>query len=426
PERVPSESKPPDKSGNYKPHQINKCAVIGAGVMGGGIAQLLAAHGLPVRIKDLNYPLLATALKEAKKIYDDGVKRKKIKKNKMTSGMGLISPTITYSGFANADLVIEAVTEDMKIKKIVFSEVSKIVRQNTILASNTSCLSVQKMAESTNNPGKVIGMHFFNPVHRMPLIEVIRTKNTDDSTVATLVDFSRKLGKVVIVVNDSCGFLINRILLPYLTEAGFLLEEGVDMEKVDRIMTRFGMPVGPFALMDEIGIDVGYKVADILESVFGERMKVPSILSKIYREKLFGKKTGRGFFIYINKKSGKIPNKEIYNLLPPIKKQPVISQPVVSDKDILCRMVYRMVNEGCRCLEESVCQEPSDIEVGMIMGIGFPAFRAGLLHYADSIGMDKIVKELERFAGTAGTGSERFKPCNYLIKLAQQKQKFFN
>ena len=397
------------------PRQIRKCGILGAGVMGGGIAQLLSFYGLPVRMRDLSYQAIGRGLKQAREVYDYAVKKRKIKSNQATVGMGLISSTTGCDGFANADLIIEAVIEDMKIKKQVFAELNAIAGPATILASNTSCLSIGRMAEAVKNKERVAGMHFFNPVHRMPLVEIIRTTHTSDETIATIVEFSKRLGKTPIVVSDSCGFLINRILLPYLNEAGFLLEDGADFETVDRIMLGFGMPMGPFALMDEIGLDVGYKVALILEENFGERMKASAILKNIYERKWFGKKTSKGF--YIHKGKNKIPNKGIYGL---ITNRRNLS---ISDDDILNRMLYRMINESARCLDEKVCLEPSDVDIGMIMGTGFPPFKGGLLRYADSVGTDKIVSELEMFK--ANLKSERFTPCGYLVELAKRREKFY-
>lgn len=386
-----------------QPRRIHKCGILGAGVMGGGIAQLFSFYGLPVRIKDLNYQALGRALKHAGEVYEYAAKKKKIRLNQAIVGMGLISTTTDYSGFSNADLIVEAVIEDMKIKKSVWKEVDAFTKPDAIFASNTSCLSVSAMTEGVKNKARVAGMHFFNPVHRMPLVEIIRANETSDETVATIVEFSKKIGKTPIVVKDSCGFLVNRILLPYLNEAGFMLDEGINFERIDSICVKFGMPMGPFTLVDEIGLDVGYKVALILEENFGPRMKVAEILKKAYAQKWLGKKCGKGF--YIHKGKNKFPNKEIYNFTGRQKSN-------LSDEDILKRMLYRMINEAGFCLQEKVCAQASDIDIGMIMGIGFPPFRGGLLHYANSVGCDKIVEDLERFKEKFS--SDRFAPCNYL------------
>lgn len=362
------------------PRKIRKCAVLGAGVMGGGISQAFSASGHPVRMKDLNYSALGKGLKQAKEVYDYAVKKRKLKSAQAIFGMGLISTTTEYSGFSNADLIVEAVVEDMQVKKNVFRQLGEVADSRAILASNTSCLSIAEMSEGVKDKGRVIGMHFFNPVHRMPLIEIIRAPETSDETVATLVEFSKSIGKFPIVVKDSCGFLVNRILIPYLNEAGFLLGEGISLERIDNLMLNFGMPMGPFALIDEIGLDVGYKVALLLEEHYGERMKTAPILKKLYEQKWFGKKTGMGF--YIHKGKDKKLNQEVYKFISR-------KSPALSDEDILKRMLYRMINEAAMCLEEKVCNEPSDVDLAMIMGTGFPPFLAGLLRYADAAGLGK-------------------------------------
>ena len=398
-----------------QPRKINKCAVLGAGVMGGGIAQLFSFFRLPVRMKDLNYSALGRGLKQAREVFSYAFKKRKIKESQLNLGMALISPTCDYSGFNSADLIVEAVLEDMQIKKKVFGELDGIAKPDAILASNTSCLSIAQMGEGVKNKTRLIGMHFFNPVHRMPLIELIRTQETSEETIATMVEFSKRLGKTPIVVKDSCGFLINRILLPYLIEAVFILEEGASFERIDKICLAFGLPMGPFSLVDEIGLDVGYKVALLLEESFGPRMAVPEILKKVYEKKWFGKKTQKGFYAYKGK--NKIANKEIYNF---IAKRDCRYH---SDEEILQRMLYRMINEAAACLEEKVCDEPSCVDIGMIMGTGFPPFRGGLLRYADSVGCENILEKLEKFKKEVN--AKRFSPSDYLISLAKDNKKFY-
>lgn len=394
---------------------IKKCAVLGAGVMGGGIAQLLSFYDIPTRLKDINYEALKTALKVSKGLFDYAAKKRILKPNQLTYKLGLVSPTVTYKGFENTDLVIEAVAEDLNIKKNVFKELSQIVSSETILASNTSSLPIIRIGELTGAEDRVVGLHFFNPVHRMPLVEVIKSSKTSDETMATVIAFARRIGKVVIVVKDVVGFLINRILLSYLNEAGFLLEQGVEIERVDRIARNFGMPLGPIELIDEIGIDVGYKVAKILEDAYGPRMAVASILEEVKKKGLLGKKSKCGF--YIHKKEKKIPNPDIYKLIK-------YSNPIqISDEVALKRMVYTMINEAARCLEEDVVDRPQTVDIGMIMGTGFPPFRAGLLRYADSIGIENIVMDLRNFERELNAA--RFKPCDYLLNLEKKGKGFY-
>lgn len=397
------------------PRKIHKCGLLGAGVMGGGIAQLFSYYGIQVRMKDLNYQALGKGLKQAKEVYDFGVKKRKIRPNQADAGMGLISVTTDYSGFQNTDLIVEAVVEDMNIKKKVWNEVSAVASKDAIIVSNTSCLSVEGMSSAIQNKERAVGMHFFNPVHRMPLIEIIRAPQTNDEAVATIVEFSRRIGKTPIVVKDSCGFLVNRILLPYLNEAGFLLMEGIDFERIDKICLKFGMPMGPFTLMDEIGLDVGYKVAVLLEEHFGPRMKVADVLKKVYAKKWFGKKTGMGF--YVHKGKEKYANKEIASLVGACKSSLIV------DEEILKRIIYKMINEAAMCLHEGVCREPSDVDIGMIMGIGFPPFKGGLLRYADSIGADEVVNKLGVFKEKVN--QERFAVCDYLREMSKNRGKFY-
>lgn len=399
-----------------KPARVDKCGIVGAGVMGGGIAQLLGFYDIPSRLKDINYEALKTALKTAKGLFDYAAKKRILRKHQIDYKLGLISPTITYKGFENTDLVIEAVVEDLNIKQKVFKELGEITTCAAVLASNTSSLPITKIAEAVNSPDRVVGLHFFNPVHRMPLVEVIRSSKTSDQALATTIRFARRIGKVVIVVKDVPGFLINRILLSYLNEAGFLFEEGMKIEDIDRIARDFGMPMGPIELIDEIGVDVGYKVAKILEGAYGERMRAAPILEKVKNKAFPGKKTKSCF--YIRAKNKKMPNPDIYKIAGTPR-----ADSAISDEVALKRMIYIMINEAARCLEEGVADRPQTVDIGMIMGTGFPPFRAGLLRYADSLGPDNIVRTLYDFEKTKK--AERFRPCNYLINMAQTKKGFY-
>ncbi len=392
---------------------IHKVGVIGAGVMGGGIAQLVSSRNIPVRVKDINDKALGGALAEARRIYEGALKRRKIKKTELENKMGLISVGLTTRGLKRADIIIEAVVEDMKIKKKVFEELDGLAGPNAILASNTSSLSVTEMGTATKNPERVVGLHFFNPVNRMPLVEVIRAEKTSDAVVEQTIQFARGLGKTVIVVKDRPGFLVNRLLLPYMNEAAYLLEEGVAPRTIDKIATDFGMPMGPIELTDQVGVDVGYKVAHILEEAFGERMKVADILKQVYDKKFLGKKTGKGFYAYSGK--AKTVNTEI--TYPSVRSS-------ASSEDALKRMIYIMINEAARCLEEGVIDSAGTVDIGMVMGTGFPPFRAGLLSYADSIGLDKIIQDLKRFQETVS--KTRFQISPTLEKLASEGKRFYS
>lgn len=396
---------------------IKKCGVIGAGVMGGGIAQILSDKNITVRLKDINYDALGKGLKAAADIYGQAVKRRKIKKSEAELRMSRISTTLDYSGFQNADCVIEAVVENMDIKKKVFAELGSQVPEHAILCTNTSALSVTEMAKVAKNPGRVIGLHFFNPVNRMPLIEIIHTEMTSPETIAATLELTKRLGKTPIIVKDSSGFLVNRILLGYINEAARIWEEGMPFTAIDRIVTNFGMPMGPFILSDEVGLDVGLKVLHILHENLGDRFKPISAFEKIYQKKLLGKKSGKGFYIH---KKGKrpAPNAEVEDTLNGVKKYSV------SESEALTRMMYVMINEAARCLEEKIIDDASVVDVGMIMGTGFPPFRGGLLRYADSIGPGKIVNELLQLREKYS--ADRFRPCRYLMGLKENSKTFYS
>ncbi|MBI5149459.1 MAG: enoyl-CoA hydratase/isomerase family protein [Candidatus Omnitrophica bacterium] len=396
------------------PARIEKCGVLGAGVMGGGIAQLLSYSDIWVRLKDINYDALALGVRSAAKLYRDAVKKRRMKPHEAVVKMDKITTTLDYSGFTNADIVIEAVVENMEVKRKVFRELSAAVGPQTILATNTSALSVTEMAKETKDPAKVIGLHFFNPVHKMPLVEIITTAHTSKETLASTLTLVKRLGKTPIVVKDSCGFVVNRILLGYINEAGRLLEEGLSIVAVDKIMTDFGMPMGPFTLTDEVGLDVGSKVLHILEKGLGERFKPVDIFEKVCARGFLGKKSGKGFYLY---QGQHVPNPAVTAGTKP-------GDGAASDnEEALRRMLYLMINEAARCLEEGIVDAPGAIDVGMIFGTGFPAFHGGLLRYADTIGLAPIVAELNRLRDKFQ--AERFRPAAYLMKLQDEKKKFY-
>jgi 3-hydroxyacyl-CoA dehydrogenase/enoyl-CoA hydratase/3-hydroxybutyryl-CoA epimerase len=396
-----------------KPQDIKTCGILGAGVMGGGIAQALSAKDIWSRMKDINYDAVAKGYQAAAKIYGQAVMKRRMKKHEAEGKMAHITGTTDYHGFKHLDMVIEAVVENMDVKKKVFKELSDVTGPQTILATNTSALSVTEMGKQTKDPSKVIGIHFFNPVHRMPLIEVITTPATSKETIVATLNLVKRLGKTPILVKDSCGFVVNRILLAYINEAGRILEETGDMVAIDKTMTDFGMPMGPFTLSDEVGLDVGIKVLHILENAFGERFKPVSIFDKVAEKKWYGKKTNKGFYVHEKQRE---PNGEINSLLPGGRKG--------LDKDECTkRLVYIMLNEAAGCLQDDIVDNAGAIDIGMIFGTGFPPFRGGLLKYADDTGIDKVVSELEQLQKKLN--AERFKPNPYLLKLKETKKKFF-
>lgn len=396
---------------------VTRTGVVGAGVMGGGIAQLFAAKSVRVRMKDVNWEAVTKGFSTAHAIFKKQLERKKIRRYELLNGMAFIEGTTSYDGFHHVDLVVEAVIESMEIKKQVFRELDERVRPEAILASNTSSLSITELASVVKDPSRVVGMHFFNPVHKMPLVEIIRGEKTSDQAVAAIFEFSKKLGKTPIVVKDGPGFVVNRILAPYLNEAVHLLEEGVSARHMDDVIERFGMPMGPCTLLDEVGLDVAVKVSKVLFGAFGERMKPPTIFDKVAAEQRFGRKSGRGIYVYDSTGKKKTEDADW------LRKLGIDGRGCkVKDDDIVKRLMYLMVNEASRCLEEQLVRQTPDIDVGVIFGLGFAPFRGGLLRYADDLGIEAIVNDLDFLAKTYG---ERFKPCHYLQNKAVSREKFY-
>jgi 3-hydroxyacyl-CoA dehydrogenase/enoyl-CoA hydratase/3-hydroxybutyryl-CoA epimerase len=395
--------------------EFNKIGVLGAGLMGGGIAQLMAHNDLPARMKDINLAAVAKGMEAAARVFSESVKRRRMTPKEMQNKMAFISGSADYSGFKNADLVIEAIVEILDVKKKVFAEIDALLPAHAILASNTSSLPITEMAAATKRPDQFAGLHFFNPVHRMPLIEVIRGADTSDATVASLVAFSKKIGKTpIVVMKDSAGFLVNRILGAYMAEAGRMLMEGATIEQLDNALVEFGMPMGPVNLFDEVGLDVAAKVSHILEHAFGKRMAGDGMLDKIVESGRLGKKNGKGFYLYEGKNKKVDP--AIYALVPKTGKFEN------NTAEIQDRCVLQMINEAAMCLAEGVVRRPADVDVGMIFGTGFPPFRGGLLRYADAHGIDNIVGKLETLAGKYG---ERFKPAERLTEMKREGKKFY-
>ncbi len=398
------------------PLPVRKVGVLGAGVMGGGIAELFAEKEIPVRMKDIHTDAVASGLGAAYKVLSKKKVKRIINQTEMDRKFGMISGTTDYRGFRHADLVVEAVIEKMDIKKQVLSEAEGNMSQKAIFATNTSSLSVTELAKASGRPDKVVGMHFFNPVDKMPLVEVIRGEQTSDETVATVVAFSKKLGKTPIVVKDREGFLVNRILMPYLNEGALLVEDGVEIKTIDRLMLNFGMPMGVFILLDQIGLDIALKVAGILHQAYGERMRPSVILPKMVEAGRLGKKNGKGFYAYKGKE--RIVSPETLSLISGVRK----SGPGLMEKEVTGRLILTMINEAAMILSEGIADRPSVIDAGMIFGTGFPPFHGGLLRHADHIGLEKIRKELEGFAGRFG---DRFKPADLIVEMAEKKERFY-
>ncbi len=394
------------------PIPINMINVIGAGVMGSGIVFQFSKIGKLVRMKLRRYEQAAEAMTSIQKVYDAIMKRGRLTPHEVSIKMGHISYTTEFDGFKHCDLALEAIVENKEAKQELYAQFEDIMDEKAIIASNTSSLSISMLSEKMHHPERFIGMHFFNPVPRMPLVEIIPGKKTSDKTIATVVALAKEAGKTPIVVGDCAGFLVNRILLPYINEAVRLFEEGADFEHIDRLILDFGMPMGPFTLADEVGLDVGYKVAKVLEDAYGERMKVSSILDRIYQQmQLLGKKSGKGFYIHGKKREA---NEEVKRL--------VYSKRQFDEKEIVDRALLIMVNEAAMCLQEGIVENAQYLDMAMVMGTGFPPFRGGLLRYADAIGIESIVITLKSLAKNHGI---RFEPAKLLLDMAKDKKTFY-
>ncbi len=401
---------------------VHKAAVLGSGVMGGGIAWLFSKADIAVRMKDLNWKALAKGFESAYSSYAFLLKTRKLDNRQVNLKMHHISAGVDFHGFESTDFIIEAVVEDINVKKKVFEELETKVGKKTIIASNTSSLSICEMSKAFKDSSRFIGMHFFNPVNRMPLVEIIAGPKTSSDTIAQTVALTKKLGKTPIVVKDCAGFLVNRILLPYLNEAGLLFQEGVKVEQLDKILFDFGMPMGPMTLLDEIGIDVAYKVAKILENAYGSRMKVAEILRMAYEEKKWlGKKAGKGFYIHTDK--SKYLNPEANELFAIYLDRYRVHLKPYAEQEVFDRCILAMVNEAAMCLEEKVVASAKYLDMALIMGTGFPPFRGGILRYADSLGATEVVTKLSALQNKYG---ERFKPAKILLDLAKTNKTFYS
>lgn len=396
---------------------VDDLGILGAGVMGGGIAQLAASNEIRVRIKDIRHDAIGGALKHARSLFDRRVKRKRMSKRDADQRMEHITGGLDYAGFAQADLVVEAIVERMDIKQAVLKEVEAVVRPECVLTSNTSSLSIDEMASVLDHPERFGGMHFFNPVHRMPLVEVVRGRDTSKVALATIYALALRMGKVPVVVGDGSGFLVNRILGPYLNEAGYLLEEGLSVEAIDRAATRFGMPMGPVRLLDEVGLDIARHAGAALHAAFGGRMAPSPVLGRVDDPERLGRKTGLGFYRYDGDKEAGV-DPAIYDV---IGTQPSEAA-AIDEADITARLVLAMVNEAARILDDDIVATAADVDLGMIMGTGFPPFRGGLLRYADSLHPRTVAARLEELHAQHGV---RFAPAPLLSRLAKEDREFY-
>ena len=379
---------------------INLAAVLGAGIMGGGIAYQSASKGTPIIMKDIANAALDLGMGEASKLLAKQLSRKKIDGAKMGKVLSSIRPTLNYGDFKDVDVVVEAVVENPKIKQSVLAETEAQLKDGAVLASNTSTISITHLATALKKPENFAGMHFFNPVHMMPLVEIIRGEKTSDETVATLVAYAQKMGKNPIVVNDCPGFLVNRVLFPYFAGFGMLMRDGADFQAIDKVMEKFGWPMGPAYLMDVVGIDTGVHAAGVMAEGFPDRMKhdFKDVSEVMYENKRYGQKTKVGFYKYEEDKKGK-PKKVVDEATYELLKPHVADRKEFDAEEIIARMMIPLCTETVRCLEDNIVGSAAEADMAMIYGIGFPPFRGGPLRYIDSIGVKEFVALCDKYAG---------------------------
>ncbi len=398
-----------------KAREVHNLGVVGGGFMGAGIGGVAVLQAqVDVRFRDTTLEQVGKGLIAARKVLDRRLERRRMTKFEHRRLTRLISGGTEWAGFERVDLAIEAVFEDLEVKHEVMRQIENVVREDCVIASNTSTIPIHRIAEVVKRPERVVGMHFFSPVEKMPLLEVIVTNETAPWVTVTVVEFGRRMGKTVIVVEDHPGFWVNRILAPYMNEAGRLLEEGESVDTIDRCMTRFGFPVGPVTLLDEVGIDVAHKASKVMFEAFGDRLRPLPGLEQMTAEGRFGRKAGRGFYRYEDgvKQSVDETAYEIIGAVPDSK---------VPREDVTDRLLFAMLNEAARALDEGVVRNARDGDIGAVFGIGFPAFRGGPLRYLDSYGVGQTVTILEELAGKYG---ERFTPAPLLERMAEDGSRF--
>ncbi|MCH2040169.1 MAG: fatty acid oxidation complex subunit alpha FadB [Saccharospirillaceae bacterium] len=400
----------------------NKAAVLGAGIMGGGIAYQSAVKGTPIMMKDIAEAGIELGLSEANKLLSKRVERKKMKPLAMGETLNRIRPTLSYAEFGDVDTVVEAVVENPKVKKMVLAELEDNVREDTVITSNTSTISIDLLAEDLKRPENFLGMHFFNPVHMMPLVEVIRGKKTSEEAVATTVAYAKKMGKTPIVVNDCPGFLVNRVLFPYFAGFAGLVRDGADFQKVDKVMEKFGFPMGPAYLLDVVGIDTGVHANEIMAEGFPDRMKADfkTSMEVMFENERYGQKNGKGFYIYETDKKGKpkkVVDETTYELIKPV----VADAKDFETDEIIARCMIPLCIEIARCLEEGIVDTPAEADMGLIFGIGFPPFRGGACRYMDTVGMAEFVALCDKFADLGNL----YKPTDRMREMAANGESYF-
>lgn len=410
------------KAYDKQARDVKLAAVLGAGIMGGGIAYQSAIKGTPILMKDIREEGLKMGLDEASKLLGKRVEKGRMTPAQMADALNAIRPTTSYGDFGNVDIVVEAVVENPKIKQSVLAEVEGLVREDAIIASNTSTISISLLAQALKRPENFCGMHFFNPVHMMPLVEVIRGEKTSETAIATTVAYAKKMGKSPVVVNDCPGFLVNRVLFPYFGGFARAINHGADFVRVDKVMEKFGWPMGPAYLMDVVGMDTGHHGRDVMAEGFPDRMKDDgrTAIDVMYDANRLGQKNGKGFYLYEMDKKGKpkkVVDPQSYELLKPI----VSETRELSDEDIINYMMIPLCLETVRCLEDKIVETAAEADMGLIYGIGFPPFRGGALRYIDSIGVAEFVALADKYADLGPL----YQPTAKLREMAANGQRFY-
>ena len=403
--------------------KVQLSAVLGAGIMGGGIAYQSASKGTPIIMKDIQEKALALGLAEADKLLVKAVERGKMSADKMAQTLNRIRPTLNYGDFKDVDLVVEAVVENEQVKASVLADLERQVKDDAILASNTSTISITRLAEGLQRPENFCGMHFFNPVPRMPLVEVIRGAKSSDRAVATTVGYALAMGKTPIVVNDCAGFLVNRVLFPYFGGFERLVADGVPFQRIDQVMEAFGWPMGPAFLLDVVGIDTAVHADRVMAQAFPDRMAPEgrTAMEALFDQKRFGQKNGLGFYAYVADRKG-VPRKQAdpaaQAILAPLVRRDL--NDAITDQDIIDRMMLPMILECSRCLEDGIVATPVDVDLALIYGLGFPPFRGGALRYADAVGLRALCERAQAFRHLG----KLYHPTAQMIQLAEAGSTF--
>lgn len=399
-----------------EPAAVNRVGVLGGGLMGAGISHVSVAKAkVPVRIKDVSNDGVLNALNYNYKLFEKQRKRRIISKAGLQSKMLQLSGGIDFTSFNHIDVVIEAVFEDLDLKQTMVADIEANAKPETIFATNTSSLPIHKIAEKADRPENIVGLHYFSPVEKMPLVEVIPHETTSEETISTVVALAKKQGKTPIVVKDKAGFYVNRILAPYMNEAAHILLANEPIEQLDGALLDFGFPVGPITLLDEVGVDIGAKIMPILVNELGERFKGPDVFDTLLNDGRKGRKSGKGFYTYKGKK--KEVDKSVYKLLN------LTPESKLSDNDIALRCVLPMLNEAVRCLDDGIIRSPRDGDIGAIFGIGFPPFLGGPFRYMDQFGLKELVEKMNEFASKYG---DRYAPCDGLLTRAGEGRNFYD